>query len=115
MIKKVSLSLFIFAVSLLPLFADFQSDYEKYIKSENIKKLEILLPQWEKAEPNNPEMFIAYFNYYLLKGRSSVLTIDTVPPESGTSIAFGDPDTGETVGYIGGQTSYDKSSTETAL
>ena len=115
MIKKVSLSLFIFAVSLLPLFADFQSDYEKYIKSENIKKLEVLLPQWEKAEPNNPEMFIAYFNYYLLKGRSSVLTIDTVPPESGTSIAFGDSDTGETVGYIGGQTSYDKSSTETAL
>ena len=115
MIKKISLFLFISALSLLPLFADFKSDYEKYIKSENIKKLEVLLPEWEKAEPDNPEMFIAYFNYYLLKGRSSGLTLDTVPPESGPAISFSDPDTGETVGYIGGQTSYDKTNTEKAL
>ncbi|MGI5172493.1 tetratricopeptide repeat protein [Treponema sp. OMZ 840] len=113
--KKIIPCLFIFALSLLPLFADFKSDYELYIRSENLEKLESILPQWEQAEPNNPEMFIAYFNYYLLKGRSSGLTIDTVPPESGTSIAFSDPDTGETVGYIGGQTSYDRAHTETAL
>ena len=115
MTKKIILFLFVTVLCSVSLFADFKSDYEKYIKSENIKKLEVLLPEWEKAEPDNPEMFIAYFNYYLLKGRSSGLTLDTVPPESGPVIPFSNPDTGETVGYIGGQTSYDKTNTETAL
>ena len=53
------------------IFADYKSEYDNLLSARNIKGIAALLPKWEKAEPKNPELYIAYFNYYLLKGQRS--------------------------------------------
>jgi len=42
----------------------FQEKYLDLFRAGKLDELKTLLKKWEKAEPKNPEMFIAWFNYY---------------------------------------------------
>lgn len=57
-----------------------------------------VLQQWAAAKPNDPELFIAYFNYYVFKSRSEILSLDK-DKKAGESLALIDS-TGKTAGYM---------------
>jgi tetratricopeptide (TPR) repeat protein len=90
------------------LFADDQSRYEELLKRGQYEELEAHLNEWETRDPENPELYIGWFNYYLNLGRSSGIALEqrSDAPE-GTSMALSDPETGEIVGYMFERTSYD--------
>ena len=73
--KIITLSFLLIFISAL--YADNKSTYEKLLKENKLIELEQHLLLWEKEDPKNPEMFIAYFNYYLQKGRHSTASIDS--------------------------------------
>ena len=74
-IKKIS-SVVCFLLSFSVVFGkDYSDEFKKVFQSSDYKKVESILSDWEKEEPNNPEMLIAYFNYYLNRKMESVVTM----------------------------------------
>ena len=63
---------------LTSLFAYGQNEWQQFkLLSENKDTLgqRILLENWEKRSLNDPELYVAYFNYFVEKSRSEVLVI----------------------------------------
>lgn len=58
---------------------DYKTKYLDLLKSQRYEELEILLGEWEKSEPSNPELYVAYFNYHFNRGRRSVQTMGQAP------------------------------------
>lgn len=84
---------------------NFESDFKKYQnKQDTANQLKTLLA-WEKAKPNDAELFTAYFNYYFAKSRHETLILTTDQPE-GKTLTLTDT-SGKTTGYIGSQFYYD--------
>jgi hypothetical protein len=93
-------SLIIFtAFTTLAWAQNFKSDFDKYAQEGDTTKQMELLKKWEAQDPQNPELFTSYFNYYFVKSRQEMLSMTTEKPK-GVSLSFEDS-TGETAGYIG--------------
>ncbi len=88
------------------LFADYKQDYISLLDGKKYDTLKILLDKWINKEPENPEVYIAFFNYYLSKGRISGVAIES-KPKGDQQIAITNPDSGEIVGYINDSNKYD--------
>ncbi|MBQ7612893.1 MAG: tetratricopeptide repeat protein [Spirochaetaceae bacterium] len=73
-------SLFIISVCLFCcslIFAnDYSSEFLKAHKNGDFAACETVLKDWQKASPNDPEMMIAYFNYYLYRNAQSGMKIE---------------------------------------
>ncbi len=113
--KKLTLAVIFVAGILFSAYADFKTTYESLLGASKLTELEQHLALWESAEPRNPEMFIAYFNYYLRKGMHDGISIDTYLKDPKNQLAVTDPDTHEIVGYINDGTWYEKEDLERAL
>jgi tetratricopeptide (TPR) repeat protein len=62
---------------------------------------------WEKKESNNPEMFIAFFNYYINRNRFSGISIDKERKGTEETIELSDPHSVKIVGYMNKAVHYD--------
>jgi hypothetical protein len=49
---------------------DYQITYETLLNGSRYSELYTHLQLWENEEPDNPEVYVAYFNYYLARNRS---------------------------------------------
>ncbi|MGH1384601.1 tetratricopeptide repeat protein [Kordia sp.] len=53
------------------LFAqNYNEQFTEICEKGKISESKDFLENWEKAEPNNPEMFVALFNYYLVQSKA---------------------------------------------
>lgn len=67
-----------------------------------------ILEKWEKTDNNDPELFVAYFNYYVTKSQSEVLRIGQNPAgEDVLQIMDQDTAIKDPVGFIFGGTYHD--------
>jgi tetratricopeptide (TPR) repeat protein len=82
----------------------FQQRFKDLVTADDTTGAEKLLKEWEKTTPKDPELFVAYFNYYVRKSRRDVVSMDT--GKSGSFIIT-DTATGKPVGSIGSSTVYD--------
>jgi tetratricopeptide (TPR) repeat protein len=57
-----------------------------------------LLGKWQKATPNDPEMYVAYYNLYAKEGLKEVLSLTTKEP-AGQAFQLTDKN-GKTAGYL---------------
>ncbi|AHC16242.1 tetratricopeptide repeat protein [Salinispira pacifica] len=90
------------------LHADDKSHYLKLLDNQSFEELELHLHDWESRNPDDPEMLIAWFNYYLNMGRTSGMVMEKRDDQpAGSSMAISDPDTGDVIGYMYEQTEYD--------
>ena len=66
-----------------------------------------LLEKWEKTDKNDPEFFVAYFNYFVLKSKNEIITLGQ-NPKGEDVLQIMDQDTAkkEPVGFIYGDTYY---------
>ena len=56
---------------------DFSSQFKKLQEKKDTTGQIKLLKNWETKNPKDPEMFIAYFNYYANQSMTEVIAIDT--------------------------------------
>lgn len=92
---------------------DFGSEFLKYcLEGDESKQLKIL-EKWEKADPNNPELFTSYFNYYFSQSRQEFVSLTTDQPD-GESLSLQDS-TGKTAGFLGSQISYNQETLKKAF
>ena len=79
--------LFIFlTVSLAGSIAAQDNWYERYRECINDSSLEYsrqVIEQWEQAEPESPDVYAAWFNYYYKMGWEEVMQMTPIPPEDG--------------------------------
>jgi tetratricopeptide (TPR) repeat protein len=85
----------------------YQEKYVNLFEANKYDELFAHLQLWESKEPNNPEMFIAYFNYYIHRNKSSGISIDRERWGEGPTMAITDPQSGEIAGYMNEATQYD--------
>jgi tetratricopeptide (TPR) repeat protein len=68
-----------------------------------------LLEKWEKSEPNNPELYVAYFNYYIQRSAQEVIAIGNDPKgEDVLEIIDKDSTKEETIAFMYGDTYYNQ-------
>lgn len=102
--KQLTLSA-LFALSTLAFSQDFQSEFAQAFQEGDSTEQSEILAEWEIADPENPELFTSYFNYYFQQSRQEMLTV-TTDQLDGESLALEDS-TGQTAGFIGSQFFYD--------
>lgn len=60
---------------------DFKSEFFKHCETpDTLKQLEVL-KAWEKATPEDAELFVAYFNYHFLKSQKELISFTTDEPD----------------------------------
>ncbi len=81
--------------------------YDLVSKKDTVGQIE-LLQRWEKTEKEDPELYVAYFNYYVMKSQTEQITLGQNPKgEKVLQIMNTDTTKKEPVGYIYGDTYYD--------
>ncbi len=103
-------------ILLLPVFLysqDFQSDFYKYCEVEDTLKQLETLNDWQDSNPEDPELYVAWFNYYFNAAREEVILMKDEPSD-GESIVVKDS-LGEPISYLTSQIVYDKHMIKNAL
>ncbi|MGG8494954.1 tetratricopeptide repeat protein [Tenacibaculum sp. TC6] len=85
---------------------DYELEFQKYCETnDTINQLKVLT-KWKSDKPNNPELFMTYFKYYLIKSRKEVLELSTDKPNGERFIVK--DSLNQTTGYLGSQIYYNQ-------
>jgi tetratricopeptide (TPR) repeat protein len=89
-----------------PIFAqNYMADFKALVAKNDTAAAFKILQGWQKAGINDPDFYIASYNYYAKKGLTEILSLQKDQP-AGQSFQLTDS-TGKVAGYLGGgQTSY---------
>ena len=93
-----------------------QTNYEKFKKLFGEKETvatKALLTEWEKSNPNDPELYTSAFNYYFSNSKQELISLDRVK-RSKESIQFTDS-SGKVAGYINPNLGYNPIMLDKAL
>ena len=93
----------------------YQETYTDLFNAGKYDELFNHLQLWENREPENPEMFIAYFNYFIARDKFSGVSIDTERKGSGPTMEITDSQSGEIVGYLNDSVQYNTEDILTAV
>jgi len=85
-----------------------QTNYEKFKKlfaNKDTAKIKLLLTEWEKTNPNDPELYTSAMNFYFSNSRKEIISIDKEPTAK-EAIQLTDS-TGKVAGYISSNMGHD--------
>jgi tetratricopeptide (TPR) repeat protein len=57
----------------------FKQQFNDLVSKKDTAGQQQLLEKWEKTDGNDPELFVAYFNYFVLKGKNEMITLGQNP------------------------------------
>jgi tetratricopeptide (TPR) repeat protein len=82
-------------------------EFDELVAKKDTAGQRLLLQQWEKTNNSDPELFVAYANYYLLKSKTEVLALGPNPNgEDVLRIMDQDTSKKEPLAFIYGNTSF---------
>lgn len=104
-------------ISLLALIAlpnisygqNFMKQFEELLsKKDTVGQIQ-LLNNWEKTNSNDPELYVAYYNYYVMRASEEVITLGNDPKgKEALKIVKEDSLSGNPVAYMYSDTYYDR-------
>ena len=101
-----------FYISLLLVFIthvvhgqDFEKKFKDLAAQNDTVAQAKLLGEWEKTDPKNPELYVAYFNFYAKKSIREVISLDE-KPKSNNSLQLNDTGTSNPVAYLNASVNY---------
>ncbi|MCU7549571.1 tetratricopeptide repeat protein [Chitinophagaceae bacterium LB-8] len=90
-------------------FLAFSQNYEKQFNDLSAKndtgRQAKVLAAWATASPKDPELFIAYFNYYVSKSMTEVVSLDRTKKDE-HSFVLTDTGTGKPVAFLNSSVKY---------
>ena len=88
--------------------AQFQQLFQEKEKDNDVATSS-LLKKWEAAKPKDPELYIAYFNYYFSKSKKEVIALEK-KQKRGESMAVYNTDStgGKPVAFLNSEISYER-------
>ncbi|MFV0536520.1 MAG: tetratricopeptide repeat protein [Dysgonomonas sp.] len=60
----------------------FKKQNDELVSKKDTLSQKKLLKEWEGYSTNDPELYVAYFNYYINKSRNEAISITTAPPKN---------------------------------
>ena len=94
----------IISIPAIMLGQDFQSEFQKCCEVNDTTCQITTLTNWEKDNPNDPELFTSYFNYHFMKARQEVIVLTNEEP-NGEGFELRDS-TNQVAGFLGSQIYY---------
>ena len=86
----------------------FKQQFNDLVSKKDSVGQQQLLEKWEKSDINDPELFVAYFNYYVIKSKKEIVTLGQNPKgKEGFKIMDQDTTKKEPVAFIYGDTYYE--------
>lgn len=113
--KLIFLLLVIVGVANLGWAQDYSAEFETAINDNDTIAQKEILQKWEKASPNDADLYPAWFNYYFNKSREEVITLNEGNPLGDKDILALSDTIGNPVGYIGENITYDTKYMDKAL
>lgn len=113
--KFIFLLLGITGIANLGLAQDYSAEFETAINDNDTIAQKEILQKWEKATPNDADLFPAWFNYYFNKSREEVITLNEGSPLGDRDVLALSDTIGNPVGYIGNNVTYDTKYMDQAL
>jgi tetratricopeptide (TPR) repeat protein len=85
----------------------FKQQFNDLVSKDDTVGQRDILEKWEKSDNNDPELFVAYFNYYVIKSENEVMRVGQ-KPKGNDVLQIMDQDTSkkDPVGYLYGDTYY---------
>ena len=89
---------------------NFMQQFEELLsKKDTVGQIQ-LLNNWEKTDNNDPELYVAYYNYYAMRARNEVIALGNNPKgNEALEIVKEDSLSGNPVAYMYGDAYYDRS------
>lgn len=57
----------------------FKQQFNDLVSKKDTAGQQQLLEKWEKTDGNDPELFVAYFNYFVVKSKNEIITLGQNP------------------------------------
>lgn len=57
----------------------FKQQFNDLVSKKDTSGQQQLLEKWEKTDGNDPELFVAYFNYFVVKSKNEIITLGQNP------------------------------------
>lgn len=91
---------------------DYRERFAKLFDAKDFKGQYALLQAWEKAAPDDPELYVSFFNHYVFKSRQETFGLTTAQPK-GSSASLSK--NGKVVGYLGSNVIFTKEDFDLAI
>lgn len=91
------------------------SEFHKALNANDTISENNILKKWEQASPESPDLYKAYFNYYLSKGRKQTLVWDKSAPAEDSKYLELTDSLGNYVGHLHNEVCYDENYLRLAL
>lgn len=101
--KTISL-LFLTMISTLVFGQPNYEKFKKLFKNNDTAKIKSLFAEWEKTNPNDPELYTSAINFYFSNSKQEIISLDR-NQKSKESFQFTDS-TGKVAGYINSNIGY---------
>ncbi|AFM04714.1 hypothetical protein Fleli_2341 [Bernardetia litoralis DSM 6794] len=86
----------------------FRQQFNDFVSKKDTVGQQQLLEKWEKTDSNDPELFVAYFNYYIIKSKQEILSVGQNPKGSNVlQIMSQDTTEKEPIAFMYGDTYYE--------
>ena len=85
---------------------DFGKKFAELFDNKDTAAIEPLLSQWATAKSTDPELFIAYFNYYVYKSKKEIISIEKLQ-KGEESIILTDTGRGKPVAFLNSSINFD--------
>ena len=86
----------------------FKQQFADLVSKKDTTRQRQLLQKWEMADSNDPELYVAYFNFYVTKSKKDFIELGNNPKgENILKIMAKDTSKTEPVGYMYGNSNYD--------
>ena len=86
----------------------FKQQFNDLVSKKDTVGQQQLLEKWEKTDSNDPELFVAYFNYYVIKSKKEIVSLGQNPKgKEGFKIMDQDTTKKEPVAFMYGDTYYE--------
>jgi hypothetical protein len=84
---------------------DFQTQFKDAVTNNDSTGQIKVLNAWSAASPKDPELFIAFFNYYVRKSITESISLDGTQKDKNL-LVLNDTASGKPVGYLNASTNY---------
>ena len=104
---KITLAILLIILTSSTFAQDYKFDYDKLCQEDKRAELLPLLKEWEQNKPDDPELYVAYFNYYFQESKQEVIQLSDTPGQ-GDNLKLTDS-LGNESGYMYGKILYQDS------
>ena len=107
---KIIFIIFLSACLYLQAFSQDYKDRFKSIQNDTAAQSK-LLTEWNNTQPDDPELYVAYFNFHVKKSMRELVNLERTQ-HGDKSLQITDPKTGKVVAYMNDGVTYDKNLVE---